>query len=127
MKQGQYDLCIDDDKQVTRLTNHKWPSIEAGTTIVMRIVFEEETRPEVKHKCHFCGTVNQISAKYSQIGCSIICRKCKRRFQISNGGSRTTRSSIDSVRENEAEMHLIRNFHIQQIVCCYETSLAVLD
>ncbi|KAG2063558.1 hypothetical protein BDR04DRAFT_387274 [Suillus decipiens] len=36
MEQEQYDLCIDNDKQVTRLTSHEWPSIEAGTTIVMR-------------------------------------------------------------------------------------------
>ncbi|KAG2358125.1 hypothetical protein BDR07DRAFT_1379612 [Suillus spraguei] len=66
MEQGQYDLCIDDDKQVTRLTNHEWPGIEAGTTIVMRVVFEEAKADfGVKRKCHFCGAVNHIDNKYS--------------------------------------------------------------
>ncbi|KAG1774575.1 hypothetical protein EV702DRAFT_517485 [Suillus placidus] len=34
VEQGQYDFCIDDGKQVTRLTSHEWSSIAAGTKIV---------------------------------------------------------------------------------------------
>ncbi|KAG1831017.1 hypothetical protein EV424DRAFT_1641313 [Suillus variegatus] len=34
MEQGQYDLCIDDDKQVTRLTSHEWPRIELNTNAI---------------------------------------------------------------------------------------------
>ncbi|KAG2060080.1 hypothetical protein BDR06DRAFT_621095 [Suillus hirtellus] len=64
MEQGQYDLCIDDDKQVIQLTSHEWPSIEAGTTIVMRVILEQETLPEVEYRCHFCRTVNRISAEH---------------------------------------------------------------
>jgi predicted restriction endonuclease len=74
MEQGQYDLCIDDDKQVTRLTSDEWPSIEAGTTIVLRVIFKEKTYSTVEYKCRFCGAVNHISAKYSlrrQASCSI--------------------------------------------------------
>ncbi|KAG1811864.1 uncharacterized protein BJ212DRAFT_497630 [Suillus subaureus] len=134
MEQGQYDLCIDDDKQVTRLTNHEWPSIEAGTTIVMRVVFEEETCSTVQYKCHFCRAVNHISDKYSpqrRASCSINCRECKQRFQISRenySAKRSTQSSnIDSVSRTEAEVHLIRNFRIQQTVRYHETSLAVLN
>jgi hypothetical protein len=76
MEQGQYDLCIDDDKQVTQLTSHEWPSIEAGTTIVMRVVFEQ-TSFRVEHHCHFCGAVNSngvgsiMDSFQCQAGCSI--------------------------------------------------------
>jgi predicted restriction endonuclease len=74
MEQGQYDLCIDDDKKVTRLTSDEWPSIEAGTTIVLRVVFEQESYSTVEYRCRFCGDVNHIMAKYShqrQASCSI--------------------------------------------------------
>ncbi|KAG2351562.1 hypothetical protein BDR07DRAFT_1583796 [Suillus spraguei] len=122
MEQGQYNLCIDDDKQVTQLTNHEWPSIEAGTTIVMRVVFEEEKDDfGVKHKCHFCGAVNHIDNKYSlqrHAGSSINCQVCKRRFQISHERSlaeqSTQSSDIDSDSRTEAEMHLIRDFYVQR-------------
>ncbi|KAG1771966.1 hypothetical protein EV702DRAFT_1134801 [Suillus placidus] len=137
MEQGQYDLCIDDDKQVTRLTSHEWQSIEPGTTIVMRVIFEQEISSRVDYRCHFCGAVNDVGAKsimdslQCQAGCSINCRVCKRRFQISRGSSsakRSTQSSnIDSVPRTEAEMHLIRNFRVQQTVCYHETLLATLN
>jgi hypothetical protein len=74
MEQGQYDLCIDDDRQVTRLTSQGWPIIEAGTTIVMRVVFEQKAYYGVDYKCHFCGAANRSGAKYSlqrQVNCSI--------------------------------------------------------
>ncbi|KAG1770615.1 hypothetical protein EV702DRAFT_1249073 [Suillus placidus] len=124
MEQGQYDLCIDDDKQVTRLTSHEWPSIEAGTKIVMRVVIEQQTSSRVDYRCHFCGAVNDVSAGsimdslHRQASCSINCRVCKRRFQISRGSSSakqsTQSSNIDTVPRTEAEMHLIRNFRVQQ-------------
>ncbi|KAG1867996.1 hypothetical protein C8R48DRAFT_126343 [Suillus tomentosus] len=128
MEQGQYDLCIDDDKQVIQLTSHGWPRIEAGTTIVMRVILEQEIGSEVKYHCHFCGAVNCIATEPSiqrHAGCSINCRVCKRRFQISLR-MRQPQSSIDDIpetdyipeteAETEAEMHLIRNFHVQQTV-----------
>lgn len=77
MEYGQYDLCIDDDKQVTRLTSHEWPSIEAGTKIVMRVVFEERESFRVDYNCHFCGAVNDVGvgsimdSLQRQAGCSI--------------------------------------------------------
>ncbi|KAG1726377.1 hypothetical protein EDB19DRAFT_227073 [Suillus lakei] len=124
MEQGEYDLCIDDDTQVTRLTSHGWPSIEEGTKIVMRITIKQQKPSGLNYKCHFCGAVNHFgdgSIMYSfqrQAGCSIDCRICKRRFQISreySGPWLGTRSSnIDSNAMTDAEMHLIRNFHVQQ-------------
>ncbi|KAG2339599.1 hypothetical protein BDR05DRAFT_1062062 [Suillus weaverae] len=127
MEQGQYDLCIDDDKQVTRLTSHEWPSIEAGTKIVMRVVIEQNAPPRVDYRCLFCGAVNDDGAEsiiesfHRQVGCSINCRVCKRRFQISRGSPSTKRSTqssnIDTVPRTEAEMHLIRNFRASRLMC----------
>lgn len=145
MKQRQYDLCIDDDKQVTQLASRRWPSIQVGTTIVMRVVFQQKTRLGVEYTCHFCGAVNHISRPKNllqrQAGCSIdwwvnlyfVCwwhltaesRVCKRRFQISQQGC-ATQHSIDSVPKTE-EMGLIRNFHVRKTVCYCGTLLAVLN
>ncbi|KAG2752848.1 hypothetical protein P692DRAFT_201852623 [Suillus brevipes Sb2] len=128
MEQGQYDLCIDDDRQVTRLTSQGWPIIEAGTTIVMRVVVEQKTYYGADYKCHFCGTANRSDAKRSlqhQANCSINCRVCQRRFQVSCRSLSAKPSTQYPV--PRTEMHLIRNFHIQQTVCCHETSLVVLD
>jgi hypothetical protein len=127
MEEGRFDLCIDDDKQVTRLTSHEWPSITAGTTIVMRVIFERRTSSSRDdYHCHFCGAVNNIDigailhSLLHQAGCSINCRKCKRQFEISLGNftaKRSTQSSInDYISRTEAEMHMIRNFRIQQIL-----------
>lgn len=63
MEQGQYDLCIDDDKQVTQLTSHEWPSIEAGTKIVMSIVIKQQIPSEVHYQCPFCGDKNYLDAR----------------------------------------------------------------
>ncbi|KAG1811849.1 uncharacterized protein BJ212DRAFT_496945 [Suillus subaureus] len=104
MEQGQYDLCMDDDKQVTQLTSYQWPSIEAGTKIIMRVVIEQQTPSysEVSYRCPFCGDVNRLDIGpviYSlerQAGCSIDCRKCKQRFHVSRGYSSTKRSTRPS-------------------------------
>ncbi|KAG2356583.1 hypothetical protein BDR07DRAFT_1380683, partial [Suillus spraguei] len=113
MEQGQYDLCIDDDKQVTRLTNHEWPGIEAGTTIVMRVVFEEEKADfGVKRKCHFC----RIRFSAMLVARSIVeYANDDFRSPRSSRAKRSTQSSdIDSDSRTEAEMHLIRNFYVQR-------------
>ncbi|KAG1729480.1 uncharacterized protein EDB91DRAFT_809636 [Suillus paluster] len=110
MKEGQYDLCID-----------------KGTQIVMRVIIEQRVgSSRVSYRCHFCGAWNRLptgSISHSlrrQPGCSINCRECKRRFQISRvlrSAKQSTRtSSIGSNRTTDAEMHLIRNFHVQQTV-----------
>ncbi|KAG2035121.1 kinase-like domain-containing protein [Suillus americanus] len=130
MEQGQYDLCIDDDKQVTRLTSHEWPSIEAGTNIVMRVIIEQQapSYSEVYYRCPFCGDVNSLDVgpvMYSlerQAGCSIDCRACKQRFQISRKYSGIQSSNIDSDPTTDAQMRLIRNFHVQQTDHVQQTS-----
>ncbi|KAG0695542.1 hypothetical protein DFH29DRAFT_1083319 [Suillus ampliporus] len=87
-EKGRYDLSIDEGTRVARLTSDQWSTIEAGMTIVMRVVFEQQdiSSSEVDYKCHFCGAINHLpteSISYSQAGCSIDCRACKRRFYIS--------------------------------------------
>ncbi|KAG2744532.1 hypothetical protein P692DRAFT_20809629 [Suillus brevipes Sb2] len=128
--EGQYDLCIDDGKQVTRLTSHEWSNIAAGTKIVMRVIFEQETTTSsgFDYGCHFCGAVNHIAVEsimYSlerRAGCSIDCRKCKRRFQISreppsaNQSTRSSNSNFTGANAEDLEMQLIRNFLVQQSV-----------
>lgn len=53
-----YDLCIDNNKQIVQLTSQKWPSIVAGTRIVMRIIkYEYDTGKNILgHKCPGCNT-----------------------------------------------------------------------
>jgi len=47
---GRFDLCIETGKEVRELAcdDDGW---EAGTTIVMRVVFEEPTRRALGHSC----------------------------------------------------------------------------
>lgn len=132
MKRGQYDLCIDEGTQVTRLTSNEWSRLEVGTKVVMRIIIQQHTTSSsgVSYECP-CGTVNTLgvgSIMYSferQAGCSINCRKCGRRFQISRVSSREGRgtvarmSRIDSGRVTDAK-NLIRNFHVQQTACQHD-------
>jgi len=50
----RFELCIDKGYEVRELTSgdKDW---EAGTTIVMRIVFEEFSRAATLYKCRICG------------------------------------------------------------------------
>ncbi|KAG1736547.1 hypothetical protein EDB19DRAFT_1910207 [Suillus lakei] len=127
MEQGQYDLSIDNDKQITRLTSHEWPSIEVGTKIIMSVLIKQRVPSKVYYQCPFCGDVNRLNvgpvvdSLERQAGCSIVCRKCKQRFQVSRGhssaGQDTPSANNDSDRNpttTDAEVGLIRNLHVQQ-------------
>lgn len=67
MKKGPdaYDLCIDDGRQAVQLTSQqdRWQRIEAGTTVVMRIIhYQSEPILYVdKYKCPKpgCNTWNK--------------------------------------------------------------------
>ncbi|KAG1756100.1 hypothetical protein EDB19DRAFT_452031 [Suillus lakei] len=121
----QYDLCIDEGTQVTQLTSKEWSILEAGMTIVLRVVIEQQmtSSSEVSFKCP-CGTVNTpgvgsiMNSLERQAGCSIDCRACKRRFQISHVptiAEQSARLYIDPDHTTDTEMDLIRNFYVQQI------------
>ncbi|KAG1735646.1 uncharacterized protein EDB91DRAFT_558422 [Suillus paluster] len=128
IEEGHYYLCIDEGTEVTRLTSDEWSTIEAGTKIVMRVIIEQQMTSSlgVSYKCHFCGAENHLglgSIMYSlrrRAGCSIDCRECKRRFQISrkylSAMESTQCSNIDSNHTADPEMLVIRNFHVQQTV-----------
>jgi hypothetical protein len=78
MESGQYDLCIDEGTQVTRLTSNEWSTLEAGTKVVMRVIIQQRTTPSsgYSYRCS-CGAVNPLgvgSIMYSlerQAGSSI--------------------------------------------------------
>ncbi|KAG1732766.1 hypothetical protein EDB19DRAFT_1911926 [Suillus lakei] len=126
MEKEQYELCIDDDQKITRLTSHEWPNIEVGTKIVMNVIIEKRTPRGVYYECPFCSDVNHVNvgpvmdSLERQAGCSIDCRKCKQRFQISRGyssakrGTRSADNDSDFNPTTDAGMHFIRNLHVQQ-------------
>lgn len=124
IEDGEYDLCIDEGTQVTPLTSDRWSSIEPGTKIVMRVIIQQvmSSLSEVDYQCHFCRAVNRLgvmSVKYAsrrQAVCSTDCGECKRRFQITRGymKQRTPSCSSGSNHTTDAEMPLIRNFHVEQ-------------
>ncbi|KAG2129661.1 uncharacterized protein EDB93DRAFT_114088 [Suillus bovinus] len=129
MESGQYDLCIDEGTQVTRLTSNEWLNLEVGTKVVMRVIIQQTPSSSgVSYRCS-CGMVNPLGVEpiiYSlerQANSSVDCRKCGRRFQISRASSREKHSSgarssnIVIGETTDAGTDLIRNFHVQQTVC----------
>ena len=61
---GKFDFCIDDGKRVTVLTDgpNGWQNIEAGTRVVMRVIFEQLAYLSATYKCHLCGEQNKIAS-----------------------------------------------------------------
>lgn len=69
VEKGLYNLCIDKSTHVTQLTSREWSTIqvEAGTKIVMRVVFLEQwTSWSAQYQCRFCGFMNVL--KHEDIG-----------------------------------------------------------
>jgi len=60
---GNFDFCIDDGQRVTLLTSDSnvWQSVEAGTRIVMRVVFERQSFSLATYECHLCGARNKLT------------------------------------------------------------------
>ena len=65
---GKFDFCIDDGRRVTLLTggSNVWQNIEAGTRIVMRVVFEElaffSPFESATYTCHLCEARNELGS-----------------------------------------------------------------
>ena len=59
---GNFDFCIDDSKRVTLLTSDSniWQNLEAGTRIVMRVIFQQLPLFSATYGCHLCGAQNEI-------------------------------------------------------------------
>ncbi|KAI6018714.1 hypothetical protein BKA83DRAFT_1684352 [Pisolithus microcarpus] len=62
IESGKFDFCIDDGKRVVQLSddsNKQW-NIDAGTKVVMRVVFERMSEFSATYTCHLCGTSNNL-------------------------------------------------------------------
>ena len=61
---GKFDFCIDHGQRVTLLTSDSnvWQSIEAGTRIVMRVVFERQASFFAPYECHLCGAPKKLTS-----------------------------------------------------------------
>ena len=61
---GRFDLCIETGKEVRELTSDDggW---EAGTTIVMRVVFEEPAPPAPGYSCRSCGNEIPLESRHA--------------------------------------------------------------
>ena len=59
---GNFDFCMDDAQRVTLLTrdSNVWQNIEAGTRIVMRVIFEGLSSLSATYECHLCGARNKL-------------------------------------------------------------------
>ena len=59
---GKFEFCIDDGLRITLLTSDSnlWHTIEAGTRIVMRVVFERQAFFFATYECHLCGAQNEL-------------------------------------------------------------------
>ncbi|OJA09616.1 hypothetical protein AZE42_01420 [Rhizopogon vesiculosus] len=127
MEQGLYNLCIDMGTQVTTLESQhgRWPRIEAGMKIVMRVIFEVEIpSSSAPYRCHSCGASNyslqSLAIKNKLQEWTVCCRECKRRYQISivershEPRMKATNRALNH--STSTEMPLITNFDVQEFV-----------
>jgi hypothetical protein len=140
MDQGQYNFCIEKEKQVTELTGQgdEWPEIKAGTKVVMRVLFQKPLQSESTKACGFCGdsdyslqriptngTLHEWTVRWyigfssrSELRLTVESRGCKRQYQLTihgpnQGGPQDSvpRRTIDG-----ANMHLLRNLRVHEVV-----------
>jgi hypothetical protein len=62
---GLYDLSIDKGAQVVQVTGEasRWPSIDAGTKLIMRVVFQQKQRSCKLYRCQLCGASNSVDCR----------------------------------------------------------------
>ncbi|KIK11888.1 hypothetical protein PISMIDRAFT_469195 [Pisolithus microcarpus 441] len=131
IESGKFDFCIDDGKRVVQLSddsNKQW-NIDAGTKVVMRVVFEQMSEFSATYTCHLCGTSNNLVSfgelKECLIDGSADCYACKGRFQISvqlrPSWWNVTEEGQATQGNDQIDMetrHCIHNFHVMQIRVC---------
>jgi len=119
---GLYDLCIDKGAQVVQVTHEasRWSGIDAGTNLIMRVVFHRKQRSSKLYTCHLCGASNKLECRNPAdwsgwlTESSFDCRKCGGRFQIlldKNGKKAMSKAPVvdDDVRS------CIRNFRVDVV------------
>lgn len=62
---GLYDLSIDQGVEVVQVTDEAsgWPSIDAGTKLIMRVVFQQKQRSCKLYRCQLCGAPNRVECR----------------------------------------------------------------
>jgi len=116
IESGKFDFCIDDGKRVEQLVScsTRWQNIGAGTTIVMRVIFEQMARFSPTYTCHLCGASNNLVSLLTDG--SVDCHACKGRFQISvQNEVRVARSNLGNDLIDMETRHCIHNFCVSQI------------
>lgn len=63
---GLYDLSIDKGARVVQMTGEadRWPSIDAGTKLIMRVLFQQKQRSCKLYKCQLCGAPNEVDCRH---------------------------------------------------------------
>ncbi|KAF8557471.1 hypothetical protein OG21DRAFT_270225 [Imleria badia] len=115
IERKQYDFVVYDrnESDVIYFTRESdvWSNLEPGTRVVMGVVTEEVIWCVTAAYWCPCGTSNSIRAAL-QCGCTIICRRCERRFQVTRTQRRQNTNSQkgDGIILTPAAGYLIRNF-----------------
>ncbi|KAF8550753.1 hypothetical protein OG21DRAFT_1513595 [Imleria badia] len=62
---GLYDLSIDKGEQVVQVTGEasRWQSIDAGTKLIMRVVFQQKQTSTKNYRCQLCGASNRVDCR----------------------------------------------------------------
>ena len=62
---GLYDLSIDKGAEVVQVTGEaaRWPSIDAGTKLIMRVVFQQKQTSCKQYRCQVCGASNRVECR----------------------------------------------------------------
>ncbi|KAG6370474.1 hypothetical protein JVT61DRAFT_11960 [Boletus reticuloceps] len=120
---GLYDLSIDKGAQVVQVTGEasRWPCIDAGTKLIMRVVFQQKQHSCKLYSCQLCGASNSVDCRNLADWCgwltdgSLDCRECGGRFQIllekKNG-----KKMMNKVPEIDDDARAcIRNFRVDAI------------
>ncbi|KAN0094807.1 hypothetical protein V8E55_003094 [Tylopilus felleus] len=129
IERKQYDFVIYNrtNSDVIQLTRESdiWCKLQPGTRIVMRAITEEAVyfTYSTISTC-LCGTRRPTQINIwdlmaaSQRGCTVTCRHCERRFQITHTEDSPTTSQQGTVTtiSTQPARHLIRNFLVQQVV-----------
>ncbi|KAH0828824.1 hypothetical protein J3R83DRAFT_3293 [Lanmaoa asiatica] len=120
---GLYDLSIDKGAQVVQVTGEasRWPSIDAGTKLIMRVIFQQNQRSCKLYKCHLCGGLNKIDCRNPAdwsgwlTECSVDCQECGGRFQILLEKKNGKKAMINMPEVDDDTRACIRNFRVDAI------------
>lgn len=59
---GLYDLSIDKGARVVQVTGEadRWPCFDAGTKLIMRVLFKQRQQSCKLYKCQLCSASNKV-------------------------------------------------------------------